>query len=173
MRSLPRCHLWRCFVLILVLCGTQKQSFTRMIKEVEKLSDDYEIEIIVQAGHNTYSSEKMKIFDFISQEELSEFYEKANYIITHAGAGSMFQAIKAEKKTIAFPRLQKYNEHVDDHQLQLAEKLKNLGYLLTFNDGDDIVEVFNEVKKFKPTPYELKGEIPTLIDKQLAKVFRN
>jgi len=139
-----------------------------MIKEVEKLADDDEV--IVQAGHSKYSSEKMEIFDFVSGEELKVLYEKADYIVTHAGAGSMFQAIKAGKKIIAFPRLQKYNEHVDDHQLQLAKQLENLGYLLVFNDGDDMIDMFDKIYKFKPNAYNLKGNIPLLIDEQLKNL---
>lgn len=155
--------------MILVLCGTQKQDFSRMIKEVEKLAGDYEV--IVQAGHSQYRSDQMKIFDFISQEKLEGLYQKAAYIITHAGAGSMFQAIKSAKKTIAFPRLQKYGEHVDDHQLQLAEKLHSMGYLLVFHDGNDMQHVFHQMHGFKPTPYHLTGDIPMLIDQALEKLF--
>ena len=155
--------------MILVLCGTQKQSFSRMIKEVEKLADDYEI--IVQAGHSNYRSDKMEMFDFISGEKLKVLYEKADYIVTHGGAGSMLQAIEYGKKTIVFPRLQKYGEHVDDHQLQLAEKLQNLGYLLVFHDGDEIMNVFGKVCEFKPNAYSLKGEILSLIDKQLEEIL--
>ena len=142
-----------------------------MIREVEKLASDYEI--IVQAGHSPYKSDKMAIFDFISGEKLNDLYERATYIITHAGAGSMLQAIKAKKITIAFPRLQKYGEHVDDHQLQLAEKLKSLGYLSVFYDGDEMIDVFNEAKKFKPISYDLKGNIPSLIDERLEEIFQD
>jgi len=142
-----------------------------MIREVEKLADHYEKDIIVQAGHSEYSSDKMKIFDFISGKELKVLYERADYIITHAGAGSMLQAIKAGKKTIAFPRLQKYGEHVDDHQLQLAKKLQSLGYLLVFHDGDEMIDVFNEACNFMPILYDLRGDIPSLINKQLAKIL--
>ena len=155
--------------MILALCGTQKQSLVRMIREVEKLADNYEV--IVQAGHSRYSSNKMEIFDFISGEELKSLYEEADYIITHGGAGSMFQAIRSQKRTIVFPRLQKYGEHVDDHQLQLTEKLQEMGYLMVFRDGDDIINVFDKAKEFNPIPYRIKGNIPLLIDEQLVKIF--
>ena len=155
--------------MILVLCGTQKQSFTRMIKEVEKLANDHEV--IVQAGHSEYHSDKMEIFDFISREMLKVLYERAAYIMTHGGAGSIFQGIKAGKKTIVFPRLAKYGEHVDDHQLQLAGKLEKLGYLLVFNEGDEMMDVFDKAKAFVAIPYGLKGDIPLRIDEQLQKIF--
>ena len=156
--------------MILVLCGTQKQSFSRMIKAVETLADDNEI--IVQAGHSQYHCEKMEIFDFIAPDKLKRLYEKTDFIITHAGAGSMFQAIESKKKIIAVPRMKKYGEHVDDHQLQLAEKLQKLGLLLVFNDGDNMRDIFDKLRGFEPKPYHLKGNIPVLIDQQLEKVFR-
>jgi len=155
--------------LILVLCGTQKQDFSRMIRAVEEIAQDEKI--IVQAGHSDYDSDQMEIFDFISSDELARLYAQADYVVTHGGAGSMFQAVKAEKKTLVFPRLQKYGEHVDDHQLQLAHKLESLGYLMVFNDGDMMTDVFDKLKNFKMKTYDLKGELENLIDKQLADLF--
>ena len=83
--------------MILVLCGTQKQDFSRMIRAVEKLADEQEI--IVQGGHNHYSSDKVKVLGFISNNEMDRFYDQADYIVTHAGAGSMIQSLKKQKKT--------------------------------------------------------------------------
>jgi len=153
--------------LILVLCGTQKQQFTRMISTVEKIANQHEI--IVQAGHTEYTSPKMQIFDFITADEIAILYERADYIITHGGAGSMFQAVTAGKKTLVVPRLAKYEEHVDNHQLQLAEKLAKLGYLQVFHDGDDIEMVFADLQNFTPKQYHLNGEIPALVAKNLRK----
>lgn len=155
--------------MILVLCGTQKQDFSRMVRLIEELAD--EDEIIIQAGHSKYQSNKMKIFDFITSEELTKLYDQADYIVTHGGAGSMFQAVKAGKKTLVFPRLAKYGEHVDDHQLQLASKLAELGYLQVFNDGDEIKTSFAKLQKFVPKRYDLNGEIPVLVAQKLNDIL--
>jgi len=148
--------------LILVLCGTQMQDFSRMIRVVENLADNNQV--VVQAGHTKYKSPKMEIFDFIPSDKMKELYKNADYIITHAGAGSMFQAIKTNKKTLVFPRLQKYGEHVDDHQLQLSQKLEDLGYLIVFDENDEIHEKFLFLQQFIPRFYNLTGNIPTLIN---------
>ena len=52
--------------------------------------------------------------------------EKANIVITHGGTGAIIGAVKKGKKVIAVPRLAKYGEHVDDHQLQLIKKFDDL-----------------------------------------------
>lgn len=168
-RSLSQSYIWWGVILILVLCGTQKQDFSRMLSEIEKLS--LQQEVIVQAGHTAFKSINMTIFNFMSSEELSKLYKKADYVITHGGAGSMLQAIKNNKKVLVFPRLKKYEEHVDDHQLQLSNKLSQLRCLMVFNDGDDIFEIFDNLQSFEPQPFNLKGKIPELLNESLKKIL--
>ena len=48
--------------MILVLCGTQKQDFSRMIREVEKLAE-FE-EVIVQAGKLPSNTVLLPIFRY-------------------------------------------------------------------------------------------------------------
>lgn len=148
--------------MILVLCGTQKQDFSRMIKLVEQVAEREEV--IVQAGHNHYESTKMEVFGFVSNEKIQMLYEEADLIVTHAGAGSMLQAIKNHKRIIAVPRLKEYGEHVNNHQIELAKKFEDLGYLIAYHDGDDFVKTYERAKRFQPKPYTLKGNMVTLID---------
>lgn len=169
-RSVPKCHCRRLFILILVLCGTQKQDFTRIMRLVEPIADQEEI--VVQAGHNEYDTDKMKLFSFIPNEEMNELYERANLIVTHAGAGSILQGIKHNKKIIAVPRLKKYHEHVNDHQIELANKLEQLGCILTYRDGDDFLMLYERAKTFKPLPFNQKGNMEVLIDERLERYLK-
>ena len=142
-----------------------------MIRAVEPLADEHEV--IVQGGHNHYPSSKMTVLGFVDKEEIQKLYERADVIITHAGAGSMIQALKNEKRTIAVPRLSKYHEHVNDHQLELASKLEALGYLLVFHEGDDMEVLFKKIQQFTPKPYQLKGQMLSLIDQDLNTIFNH
>ena len=153
--------------MILVLCGTQKQNFTRIMRLVEPIADKEEI--VIQAGHNHYETDKMKLFSFIPADEMSELYEKANLIVTHAGAGSILQGIQHQKKVIAVPRLTKYHEHVNDHQIELASKLEQLGCILMYKDGEDFLALYEKSKTFQPLPFNQKGKIDDLIDQRLEQ----
>ena len=75
--------------MILVMLGTQDNSFERLLKEIEHLIETGIIqeEVIVQAGNTKFESNKMKIIDFVSQKELKEYIKKASYIITHGEIG--------------------------------------------------------------------------------------
>ena len=86
--------------MILVTLGTQDKEFTRLLKEIDRLIDKRVItdKVIVQAGYTKYESKDMEIFDYVPTDELDKYIDKADYIITHAGVGSVFGALNKNKK---------------------------------------------------------------------------
>lgn len=142
--------------MILVTLGTQKQDFSRLLKYIEESSINDEI--IVQAGYTKFNSKKMKIFDFISYEEMNEYIKKADLIITHSGTGSVLTPLKLGKKVIVCSRLSKYGEHVDDHQTQLTEVLKDAGYILELDENVKLDDLIKNIDKFKPIKYKSNND---------------
>ena len=53
----------------------------------------------------------MKIYDFISYDEMNEYMKKCNLVITHGGTGSIVESLQGGNKVIVCPRKQKYGEH--------------------------------------------------------------
>ena len=141
--------------MILVLLGTQNNSFSRLLNKIEECIDNKIIneEVIVQAGYTKYDSTKMKILDFISQDELNDLINQAELIITHGGVGSITSSIKSGKKVIAVPRLEKFSEHVNDHQIQIIEKFDKEGYILGVNDLNNLPDIIQKSKDFSPKKY--------------------
>lgn len=137
--------------MILVTLGTQKQQFTRLLAYIEKAKINDEI--IVQAGFTKFVSKKMKIFEFIDYDKMNEYINKADLIITHAGTGSIVSALKKNKKVIACARLQKYGEHVDNHQEEIVEVFYEEGYILKIDDELNLDDVIEKSKKFKPKKF--------------------
>lgn len=137
--------------MILVTMGTQKQPFTRLLDYIENSNIDDEI--IVQAGHTKYETSKMKIIEFISYDEMEKLVDKADYIITHGGTGSIVEPLKKKKKIIACARLQKYGEHVDNHQEELVSIFSDEGYILEIKDGERLDDVMEKAKSFLPKSY--------------------
>lgn len=142
--------------MILVLLGTQNNNFNRLLEEIEKLINKNIIkdEVIVQAGYTKYETDKMKIFDLISREQLEQFQDEANIIITHGGVGSIVSSIKKGKKVIAIPRMHKYEEHVNDHQKEIVELFNKKGYIIGLKDVTELEDAINNIKDFKPVKYQ-------------------
>ena len=142
--------------MILVTLGTQKQQFTRLLDYIEK--SKIKDEIIVQAGYTKYKSKKMKIIDFVDYDDMAKYIDRADLVITHGGTGSILSAIKKGKKVIACSRLEKYGEHVDDHQEQIVDVLSQNGYILKLDEKVKIDELYKNIKNFKPKKFESNGE---------------
>lgn len=137
--------------MILVTLGTQKQQFTRLLDYIENSHIDDEI--IVQAGFTKYDSKKMKIFDFIDYDKMNEYLKKSDIVITHAGTGSIVSALKLSKKVIACARVEKYLEHVDNHQEEILDVFYEEGYILKVDDQIDLDSIMKNIDKFKPKKY--------------------
>ena len=144
--------------MILVLLGTQNNSFHRLLEEIEKNIENGNIkeEVIVQAGYTKYESEKLKIFDTKPREELDKLIDQASLVITHGGVGSMITANQRGKKVIAVPRLKKYHEHVNDHQIATVKAFKEKGYVLEAEGTQNLAEAISKVKDFEPVIYQKK-----------------
>ncbi|WP_053218145.1 PssE/Cps14G family polysaccharide biosynthesis glycosyltransferase [Virgibacillus senegalensis] len=141
--------------MILVVLGTHELPFTRLLDEVERLKRTNFIkeEVVVQHGHTPYASELLTLKTFVTYEEMEALYEKASLVITHAGTGSVITGLRKGKTVIAAPRLKKYGEHNDDHQLQLVEAFTAQGHILSWHDGDRLEAVMNQAKHFVPKAF--------------------
>ena len=136
--------------MILVMLGTQNNSFHRLLEEIDDLINKGIIndEVVVQAGHTKYKSKNMKIFSLIPVEELEELIEKADLIITHGGVGSIISSLKKGKKVIAVPRLHEYQEHVNNHQKEIVETFDKKRYIIGIQDVKELNEAIEKSKDF-------------------------
>lgn len=150
--------------MILVTLGTQDKKFTRLLEAIQKQIDNKIIKekVIVQAGcTSSFKSNDMEIFDLIPMNEFDEKIKECDILITHGGVGSIITGLKNNKIVIAAPRLKKYNEHVNDHQLQIVENFAKEGYILYLEDFDNLDKLLIEAKKFKPKKF--KSNTPNII----------
>lgn len=143
--------------MILVTLGTQDKPFIRLLKAIDEEINNGNIKekVIVQAGYsiNKYQTNNMEMFDLIDREEFSKLVDKCSLLITHGGVGSILTGLKANKKVIACPRLAKYKEHINDHQVQIINKFEEAGYILSYNENDKLSDILAKAKTFKPKKY--------------------
>lgn len=153
--------------MILVLLGTQNNSFTRLLDAIEEniKNGNIQDEVIVQAGFTKYESDNMKIFSMIDKNEFSRLQNDADLIITHGGVGSIVSSLEKGKKVIVVPRQKKYGEHVNNHQMQIAKRFKEQGYIKYVINMEHLSKVINSIKDFVPKQYKKSdGNILTIIE---------
>ena len=59
---------------------------------------------------------------------------------------------------IAIPRLVKYKEVANDHQLQIIGKFSESGYLIGTQGVEGLEEALKQVENFAPKPYQSNTE---------------
>lgn len=151
--------------MVFITLGTQGNQFQRCLKMVEDLIDELHPnqEFIAQLGNTKYESDKIKCLDFVTEADFKELIGKADIVITHAGSGALFSAIKQGKKTIAVARLHKYKEMANDHQTELVRKLTEGGYIL---DGtNSIIDAWKRLEGFTPRACDFICSLPEEIEK--------
>ena len=159
--------------MILVMLGTQNNSFHRLLEKIEELikNDVIKDNVIVQAGYTKFKSDDMQIFDLIPREKLEKYQNQADLIITHGGVGSIITSLKLGKKVIAIPRLHEYGEHVNKHQIEIVELFNNKGYIIGCMDLEKLEEALKKVKEFEPKKYELDNhKMLNIIDEFIEKI---
>ena len=112
--------------MIFVTLGSQKFQFNRLLKKIDELIEDGTITqpVFAQTGASDYLPRHYEFQSFLDREEFARQMSLCDTVITHGGTGAIIGAVKKGKRVIAVPRLAKYGEHVDDHQLQLIEQFR-------------------------------------------------
>ncbi len=159
--------------MIFVTLGSQKFQFNRLLKELDRLVESNKMtdEIFAQIGYSDYKPKNFKYKEFLDRDEFKEIMSKSDIVITHGGTGAIITAVKQGKKVIAVPRLAKYGEHVDDHQIQLVKEFEESGIIKAVYDVrklDNALLTVHETNfhKYKSNTDNIINDIEKFINKE-------
>lgn len=118
--------------MIFVTVGSRNYPFDRLFKKLDELYEKGVLtdSMFAQIGTSTYKPKHYEYKDFISPDEFVEKVKEADIVVSHGASGSIMKALNAGKKVIAVTRLEKYGEHINDHQIQNNEAFATNGYVL-------------------------------------------
>ena len=162
--------------MILVTLGTQDKKFYRLLDMIQEAIDNGIIKdkVIVQAGYSSdYKSKDMEIFNLVSIEKFRKLVRDCDILITHGGVGSIITGLKENKKIIAVPRLKKYKEHTNNHQVQIVDNFARAGYILKVSVEDDLACIINGINNFKPNKYKSNNvKFINVVDTEIEKYLK-
>jgi len=126
---------------ILVTVGTNQYDFNRLFEILYKqpLYHSDKVHWVIQVAHNKLVDLPVngEIVDMISRDEMDTLVKQSSLVISHCGIGSINLMLSYQKNVIFVPRIAKYNEFSDDHQLQIANEI-----------GSELFEVVMPDEKF-------------------------
>lgn len=134
--------------MIFVTVGSRNYPFDRLFKKLDALYAEGVLadSMFAQIGTSAYKPKHFEFKDFISPEEFIENVNKADIVVSHGASGSIMKALNADKKVIAVTRLEKYGEHINDHQIQNNEAFSNNKFVLMADlELEDLGECFQKI----------------------------
>lgn len=96
----------------------------------------------------------------LTREEMRKAVLSSSLVISHAGQGSTRMLCEMGARFILLPRLKRYREHVDDHQLLFARAVTKYG-IHHCNKFEQLVDFVRQ----PPTPSQRAlFQVPSLVD---------
>ena len=131
--------------MIFVTAGTQLP-FDRLVEVVDQIASKHTgVKFVVQALNSTYKAKNIEVVSFLSPKDFDNYFENAKLIISHAGMGTIISALVKKKPIIVMPRLVKYNEHRNEHQLGTAKQMDTDGYVFVAYNTQELQEKFEQM----------------------------
>ena len=159
------------YIKLFVPLGTQKFPFNRLVEALNALVERglYKPEEIVMQSSIYEVKPKYTHYTLIPAAQFDELIDKAELVITHSGVNSIISCMKRKKPLIIVPRLKKYGEHVDNHQVEIAELLKQKFDVVVVKELAELEEAIkvakhHEYKMWVSHNAELVGFIKELVE---------
>lgn len=133
---------WLVGVMIFVTVGTHEQQFDRLVRTVDKLRENGDIdeEIIVQTGYSTYEPRFCKWSKLYPYHEMVQLATDARIVVTHGGPSSFIMPLRLGKVPIVVPRQKRFGEHVNNHQMEFCRAVKErMGNIIVVEDIGELV----------------------------------
>lgn len=142
--------------MIFVTIGTS-EPFDRLLRAVDSIPGDEEL--IVQTGASTVRPARATCVSFLPYEEVIGNVRAARAVVTHAGAGSVLTCLGTGKRPIVVPRLRRYGETSDDHQLAFGRRLHEAGLVTLVENLDLLVDVVGRALAHPASPLPVQGDL--------------
>ena len=121
--------------------------FTRMVRGLADYASSHPgEEIWVQHGKAELPP-LLSGAPFVERDVMLERLRAADVVVTHAGCGSLFDAMSLGQTPVVVPRLERFGEHVNDHQLELLDALSAEGRIVAVRDIADLPRAIDEARK--------------------------
>lgn len=123
--------------MILLLLGTEQLPFGRAVDRALPLAAHEEM--VVQHGYTaTRVAERVSWIQFMPYERVLELCQEASAVVCHAGIGTIITARSVGKTPLVIPRLGRFGEAVDDHQVQISREFARRKLVVQLGDDDDV-----------------------------------
>lgn len=113
--------------------------------KIIKLNNNKENKEEKNKNNKEKNKEDITVFSMLKPEEMKKYIIDSSFVITHAGVGTIMECVENNKEIVVLPRKEKYAEHVNNHQEEIASEMEKNGLLKKVDTYDKLKEVVIEI----------------------------
>lgn len=135
--------------MIFLTVGSQLP-FNRLVQTVDQWCANNRQEVIAQIGLTDYEPDNLIHYQTLSPDEYQRLFENADFIIGHAGMGTIITSFTLSKPLLIMPRRAEKKEHRNDHQMMTIKQFANHKHIrVAKNEKELIMEIDFMVGNYK------------------------
>ncbi|MFH0714457.1 MAG: glycosyltransferase [Candidatus Diapherotrites archaeon] len=129
--------------------GTHPQPFNRLLEELDEVCAKRKWKCFAQVGNTAFAPKHLEWKKMLDAKAYDEKLKESKIVISHGGAGNIINALVRGKKLVVVPRLQKFGEHTNDHQLELGSALERQGKCVCVQNVEGLEKAVERAKHLK------------------------
>ncbi|HEV7615134.1 MAG TPA: glycosyltransferase [Solirubrobacterales bacterium] len=133
--------------MIFATVGSTQIRFDRFTRALAALPAE---QLFVQHGPMAAPAGAAQAVAYMQFPEVVESMERADTVVCHAGAGSILCALRAGHVPVVVPRLKRFQETVDDHQVEFSRALAAQGKVIAVEDPEQLAAAVAAAPKRRP-----------------------
>lgn len=124
--------------MFLVTVGKEQYQFNALMQWIEILIQ-YRIineDVIVQYGASSYVPDGARAYRYLVDADFLNLVDNASLIISHCDENIAQLLEDRDTPYVLVPRLQRFGEYADNHQMDVADEFENRGIAIARSPGD-------------------------------------
>lgn len=138
--------------MIFVTVGTQLP-FDRLVAAMDEwFGRNPDIACFAQIGRTSLVPKHVEWVPFLTADAMADCMQRARLVVSHAGMGTMITSLQAGRPLLMMPRLLRYGEVRNDHQLATLEAFARMPNIFVAEDETRIGRCMDELRV--PPPFQ-------------------
>lgn len=129
---------------LFVTVGTDYHRFDRLVWWLDEwLAGEPNVRQVVLQRGTSSTSERADSVDYLQRTQLIEEFQEASVVVCHGGPATILECRSNGLVPIVVPREEKYDEHVNDHQVDFCERLNAHGEIQMARTKDEFFRLLD------------------------------
>ena len=125
--------------------------FDRLVKAMDLWAASNPEEVIRgQIGEGNYLPKNFSFQRWLTADQFTEALDTADFIVSHAGTGTIMEASERRKRILVMPRVAALGETRNDHQIGTARYFSEAGLVKAVNSEAELCSGLAELRQWQP-----------------------